>query len=256
MFFILSKTLNYLVMPFVVVCICFVLSVLVRNPLWRKRCFRTGFVLLFFFSNDFIANEMMMAWEPDTVAYKDIPKNYEWGIVLTGVTESEREPADRVYFSKGADRVTHTVQLYKLGLIKKILVTGGSGRLIQLHERESVQFRDAMLLMGVPEQDIVLEANSRNTHENAVEVKKIIDSLHIKPSQCLLITSAFHMPRSIACFRKVGMDIDYFTTDFHSHPRQFTPDVWLVPRVEAFLIWHRLIREWVGIGAYKIAGYV
>lgn len=256
MFFILSKTLNYLVMPFVVVCICFLLSVLLKNPLWRKRCFWTGFTLLFFFSNDFIANELMMAWEPDTIAYADMPKTYEWGIVLTGATESERKPADRVYFSKGADRVTHTIQLYKLGLIKKIMITGGSGRLLQLEEKEAVQFRDVMLLMGVSEDDILIEANSRNTHENALEAKKMVDSLGIDPSRCLLITSAFHMRRSIACFRKVGMDIDFFTTDFHSHPRHFTPDVLLVPRVEAILTWHKLVREWTGIMAYKLAGYV
>ena len=256
MFFILSKTLNYLVMPFVAVCICFLLSVILRNQTWRKRFFWTGFSLLFFFSNNFIANEMMLAWEPAAIAYNDIPKTYEWGIVLTGVTVTGREPADRVYFAHGADRVTHTVQLYKMGLIKKILVTGGSGRLLNIGEREAVQFRDAMLLMGVRENDILIEVDSRNTHESAVAVSRIAKDYNIIPGECLLITSAFHMPRSLACFRKAGMDMDYFTTDFYSHPRQFTPDILIVPRIESFIVWHKLIREWIGFIAYKSAGYV
>lgn len=256
MFFVLSKTLNYLAMPFVVTCLFFLLSVLIKKPLWKKRFFWAGFVLLFFFSNDFIVNEALLAWEPEPTAYKDIHRTYEWGIVLTGVTVSEREPNDRIYFSRGADRVTHTVQLYKLGLIKKILVSGGSGRLIQIEEREADDIKKAMVLMGVKEEDVITEVDSRNTHESAVEVKKILERKGIRPADCLLITSAFHLPRSIACYRKLGMNMDTFSTDFYSHPRKFTPDILIVPKVESFFAWHKLIREWTGFVAYKLVGYV
>lgn len=256
MFFILSKTLNYLVMPFVAVCICFLASVVLRNPKWKKRFFWAAFSLLFFFSNDFIANEIMLAWEPAPIAYKDMPRTYEWGIVLTGVTIAGRQPDDRVYFGSGTDRIVHTVQLYKLGLIKKILITGGSGRLVTIGEKEAESFKKAMLLMGVNEADIVTESNSRNTHESALEVKKMAAAVGLDGRNCILITSAYHMRRSIACFRKVGMDMDFFTTDFYTHPRTFTPDVLIVPRIEAFWTWHKVIREWVGFIAYKIAGYV
>lgn len=256
MFFILSKTLNYLVMPFVVVCILFLLSVLLRNVKWKKRFFWTGFVLLFFFSNDFIANEVMLEWEPDAVPYNDITKTYQWGVVLTGATVPQRKPNDRVYLTHGADRIVHTVQLYKLGLIKKILITGGSSRLLDIGEREADEFKEVMVLMGVHENDIVTESNSRNTHESALEVKKMADSLNLHADECLLITSAFHMRRSVACFKKVGLDMDFFTTDFYTHPRLFTPDVLIVPRIESFIIWHKLIREWVGMLAYRVAGYI
>jgi vancomycin permeability regulator SanA len=129
MFFILSKILNYLTMPLAIVCLCFLLHILIRRSNLKRIFFWTGFALLFFFSNAFIANEVMMVWEPDATPYIDMKKRYEYGIVLTGVTSSELTPRDRVYFHKGADRVTHTVQLYKLGIIKKIIVSGGSGRL-------------------------------------------------------------------------------------------------------------------------------
>lgn len=256
MFFLLSKTLSYLMMPFTVICLCLLASVLIRNAKWKKRLFWIAFSLLFFLSNDFIANEMMAAWEPDAVAYRDIKKKYAWGIVLTGVANKDREPKDRVYFAHGADRVTHAVQLYKLGLVKKLLVSGGSGRLINNEEREALVMKEAMILMGVPEEHIMVEPDSRNTHESAVEVKKILDVSHIEADSCLLITSAFHMRRSRACFRNEGLDLDIFSTDFYSHPRLFTPDVFIIPKLEAIGLWQRLMKEWVGMTAYKFAGYI
>lgn len=256
MFFILSKILNYLTMPLTIVCICLLLHVLIKKQPWKTRFFWIGFGMLFFFSNAFIANEVMLAWEPDATPYANIKRQYEYGLVLTGVTSPSAEPRDRVYFGKGADRVTHAVQLYKLGLVKKILVSGGSGRLLDIGESEAEDVREAMLLMGVPIEHITVETNSRNTHESALEVKKIFESEEVKASDCLLITSAFHMRRSIACFRKVKLDMDTFTTDFYTYKRTFTPDVWLVPRVEAMFVWQRLIKEWVGFVAYKLAGYV
>lgn len=256
MFFVLSKTLNYLTMPFVVVCLCLLLSAFIKNPIWRKRLFWTGLGLLLFLSNDFIANEVMTLWEPKATPYKDIHKTYELGIILTGVTELERKPQDRIYFKQGADRVFHTFQLYKLGLIKKILVSGGTGRLIDTGQRESEDIRTALILMGVDSTDVWVENDSKNTHQSAVEVKKILDAKDIAYKDCLLITSAFHIRRAIACYRKWGMDMDTFATDSYTHPRKFTPDILIVPKVEAFIIWNKLIREWVGFIAYKLVGYV
>jgi uncharacterized SAM-binding protein YcdF (DUF218 family) len=198
----------------------------------------------------------MLAWELDAVAFADVKKKYDYGIVLTGVTNPEKTPKDRVYFSKGADRVTHAVHLYKLGLIRQIIISGGRGRLVDIGEQEADELRDAMLIMGVPVGDIMTENNSRNTYESAVEVKKILDQRGIKPSECLLITSAFHMRRSLACFKKAEAGMDYFATDFYTHRRVFTPDVLFIPKVEAIFIWQRLFKEWIGFIAYKIAGYV
>lgn len=210
--------------------------------------------MLLFFSNDFIANEVMLAWELEATPIAEIKREYEMGIVLTGVTSGYREPADRVYFQKGVDRVTHAVQLYKEGIIHKILISGGSGRLVSVELPEADELKKAFVLMGVPEQDLLLENQSRNTAESAREVKKILGPT--KASDCLLITSAFHMRRSRACFAKAGIPMDTFTTDFYSHPRHYYPDVFLIPHVEAIMIWQKIIKEWVGMAAYKVAGYI
>jgi uncharacterized SAM-binding protein YcdF (DUF218 family) len=256
MFFILSKTISYITNPLVIVCLCFLLCALIKKQIWKKRFFITGLILLFFFSNDFIANEVMRLWQIEPTAYAQISKKYKYGVLLTGVTMGKLQPDDRVYFGKGADRVVHSMQLYKLGYIEKILVSGGNGRLIEIEEKEADELKKVLLLMGVKEEDILIENNSRNTHESAVEVKKIFEQQNIKPADCLLITSAFHMRRSAACFKKVGLDMDTFTTDMFIHPTFFTPDSLIVPSIDAFVIWTKLSKEWTGFMAYKVVGYI
>jgi uncharacterized SAM-binding protein YcdF (DUF218 family) len=255
MFFILSKTIDFLAMPFTWIVVIIIAAALTGNNRWKQRLLWTALGLLLFFSNSFLANEAMDAWEISTIAYDKLPP-HKLGIVLTGSTIPSRYPEDRVYFARGADRVTHTVQLFKLGKIKIILVSGGSGRIVTEEEPEANKFKKAMVMMGVPDSVIMLENETRNTFESAVAVKPMLDSLHLTGRDCLLITSAFHMRRSLACYHKAGLDIEPFTTDFYSNPRSFYPDNLLIPKLDAFLIWQKLVKEWVGMLAYKVAGYI
>lgn len=255
MFFFLSKTLNLLFLPLTLVFIFFILFVFVKKQPWKKRFFWTGFLLFLFFSNDFISNEVMRVWEVDTKPFSEVPP-HEVGIVLTGSTVPFLQPNDRVYFQRGADRVTHSIQLYKLGLIKKILVSGGSGRLLGEDEPEANKFKKVMLMAGVNEADLIIENKTRNTRESAVAVKRILDSLNVSAESCLLITSAFHMRRSMACYRKVGLVLESFSTDFYGVPdKPFIPTIF-IPSIQGFIIWEKLFKEWMGLVAYKIAGYI
>ena len=111
-----------------------------------------------------------------------------------------------------------------------------------------------MKLMSVDTTRIIVENESRNTFESAMNVKKNIRIAESKP--LLLITSAFHMRRSRACFKKAGVEVECFSTDFYTHPRYFTPDVLFVPNSEALVIWHKLFKEWAGMAAYWVAGYI
>ncbi|MBX2896238.1 MAG: YdcF family protein [Cyclobacteriaceae bacterium] len=255
MFFVLSKTINFLAMPLVLVCLLWISSRLIRNTKWKKRLGLAGLSLLLIISNDFITNEVALLWEPAATPYNQITKKYKLGILLTGVTKSNMQPDDRIYFQRGADRVTHTLQLYKLGIIEKILVSGGSGSLTQRTRQEADEIADALTLMGVPENDILIENQTRNTYESAIAVKAMLQE-KFKPADCLLITSAYHMRRSRACYVKAGWPCDTFTCDFLARERKFTPDVLLIPRAEAVTIWTTLMREWAGMVAYKFSGYI
>ena len=255
MFFVLSKILSFLFSPIAQVFVFFVLYVVVKKQPWKKYFFWIGFVLFLVFSNDFTSNEIMRMWEVDPKPFNEV-RPHQIGIVLTGTTIPFLQPDDRVYFQRGADRVTHTIQLYKLGLIKKILVSGGSGKLFRQDEPEANKYKKVMLLAGVNELDIIIENKTRNTYESGVAVKKILDSLHFKSEDCLLITSAFHMRRSLACYRKAGLTLEPFSTDFYGlADKPFIPTVF-IPSIQGFIIWEKLFKEWAGFVAYKIAGYI
>lgn len=255
MFFLLSKTLSYLIAPVVFITILMVMGVTLRNLRWRKRCLTIGLLLLLLLSNGFIVNEVSRLWELPATPMDAIQKKYQFGIVLTGVTKLNMEPADRVYFSRGADRFTHTVQLYKTGIISKIIISGGSGHLTKVRTQEADDLANAFRMFGVPQEDILIENKSKNTYESAQEIKRLFgDQVHSDNS--LLITSAFHMRRSRACFAKVGFSLDTFSTDFISHPRKLTIDALFIPQVEALVNWQILLHEWAGMVAYRMAGYI
>ncbi len=255
MFFVLSKLFTFLLMPYVQMVIWFLFGMFLRNKLWKKRFLWLGIIYLLFFSNKFIANEVMKWWEIPPTPYRVMKPVYEVGIILGGTTENNKEPRDRVYILKSADRMTQTIQLYKMGIIKKILVTGGSSNLIDTLYREADNMRRFLILCGIPDSSIIVENRARNTHENAVYSAAIINR-EFPGTRNLVITSAFHLRRAMDCFRKTGLAVDGFSTDFYSTKVKYTPDRLFIPDPESFILWQMLIREWLGILSYKIAGFI
>lgn len=242
-------------MPLVIVILLVIISLIIKNSSRKKRLLYFSLFLLYFWSNDFIANEAIKLWELPVTPFSEVSTTYEWGIVLTGVTKAEMDVTDRVYFSRGADRAYHAVQLYKMGLIKKILVSGGSGRLIDIGQREADDLAVAIELMGVPREDILVESESRNTHESAVEVKKILET-KTRPENCILITSGFHMRRSRACFKHEKWSVATFSADMLGHQRTASFDVLFIPKIDSLYIWQHIFKESIGYASYWVAGYI
>lgn len=251
MFFYLSKTLYFLAMPLTLICMAFLLSWFIKR--YRRTFFLTGLVLLFLFTNVFISNALLRWWEVEPVLISSLPK-YDVGIVLGGIT-SDKEPRDRVHTSGAADRVLHAVHLYREGKINKILVSGGSGKILQDSVTEAILLKRLLLQSGIPEADILVEDASRNTHENALFSKSLLDEK--APNQrYLLLTSAFHMRRASACFAKVGLPVGLYSADLRTDENKFTPDILFLPSSGGLHNWEIIIREMLGMMAYKVSGYI
>lgn len=253
MFFILSKVLDFLLMPLVWVFLVLLYAVFCKKPAKKRKAIYTGLLMLFFFSNSFIANKAFQAWEGEPLSLSSL-KDYHTAIVLTGVAENRKGHTDRVFFGRGADRVLHTVQLYKLGKVEKILISGGSGALSGKRIAEADQLRLVFRYCGILDSDIILENQSRNTKESSRYTKSLIDSLGI-PGEFLLVTSAFHMPRSMGCFEKAGIKVDAYPVDFYSNDRESNLETFIVPSVGALEKWTILIHEIIGYWVYKLMGY-
>jgi uncharacterized SAM-binding protein YcdF (DUF218 family) len=255
-FFYLSKTIAFLAMPLTLMAICWLGYLILKSGKWKKRALYAALSLSFLFTNNFLAQELMRWWEVPPTPIEEISGDYMVGVVLTGVALTDRELNDRVYFARGADRIVNALQLYKEGIIRKVLITGGTGRISDVGFPEAEALADFLRLAGVPSGDILLETKANNTYENALFTAEMLNELY--PSEkILLLTSAFHMRRSAACFRKQNVDFDVYSGDFYTRGiRAYGFGDFLFPNADALLLWHKLFKEWIGMLTYKLAGYI
>ncbi len=252
MFFIFSKLLAFIITPLVWIITLLFFSVFTKNEKRRKNYIHWALGLTLFFSNAFIFDECMRQWEIPATRYENL-KIYDAGIVLGGMVIYDQN-LDRLQFLRGSDRLFQALELYKRGTIKKIIFTGGSGSILHPDEKEGNYVKRYLLTLGVPEQNFLIENESRNTHENATFTKQLIDKENIKGNY-LLITSAFHMRRSLACFNKAGIIAAPYSTDRYSGPRKFEFDHLFIPNLSAMEDWNNFLKEIIGFVTYKIMGY-
>ncbi|MEZ5304442.1 MAG: YdcF family protein [Verrucomicrobiales bacterium] len=100
----------------------------------------------------------------------------------------------------------------------------------------------------------MVESGSRNTRENAANTAALLGG-EAKTARCLLVTSAFHMRRAMACFECVGLDCQPFATDHRGgSPGRFSP-AYLIPDPSGFSTWQLFVKEWAGMLVYRIIGY-
>lgn len=252
MFFVISKILDFVVTPMFWIFILLLIAVVSAKR--RKRALITAFVVTLLFSNMFIVDEFVRAWELSLTSYESIDNDYDVAIVLGGGVFFD-EQYQRANYGYNFHRYYDAMVLYKMGKVKKLLITGGSGALVNTHIKEAEYIRQLWLQFGVPDEDIIMESESRNTHENAVETKKVLKGLDIE-GKFLLVTSATHMRRALACFSKEEIEVVPFCADKKTGPRKFYPDYLLVPKSSALGRWNVLLHEWIGCITYKVAGYI
>jgi len=256
MFFILSKLLAFALKPLNWLALLAVFSLLTKNPRWRKRSVTALIITLLFFSNPWLVNQLARIWETGKRSPDTIIEPYDVGILLGGYVNFNADaPPGVLTFHQAGNRLTTTLMLYQTGKIRRILLSGGDGRLIGSDRPEAAVARTFLVQCGVPDSAIWIENNSRNTHENALFSKQMVDSL-APGGRCLLITSAWHIRRAEACFDKTGLDCDAFGMDFLAEKSNGNWLNWLEPDWKALLKWELLLKEWVGWLAYRGKGYV
>lgn len=196
----------------------------------------------------------MRAWEMHPSSAEKNGKVYDYAIVLGGVTTYYDKTNKQIGFNRSVDRLMQSIILYKKGIVKKIVFTGGDASILKDKNKEADIVAQYLKDIGLPAEDLIFENESRNTHENAMYVCKLL-----KPTgneNILLITSAFHMRRSLGCFKKVGMNPDYHVADLFSGERKFAPDHLLIPQIQILEYWSLLFHEISGYIVYNIMGYI
>ena len=187
------------------------------------------------------------------VAMSEIPVS-KCVVLLGGSVSLARPPRVEFDMSESIDRVRKAARLQQLAKGELIIVAAANnqhGSLFALSEAQVIK----MLLVewGVPESVVVLSKASNNTRENA-----LVSSLLIEELSCgrpLLVTSAAHMPRAVASFRMVGVDVFPVSTDVRVTTESSIRASDWIPNARSLKMTTNAMREWMGRKVYEFRGW-
>ena len=253
MFFYLSKVVGYLLEPLNVLIL---LQVAGLACLWSGRRRSAGWILGLTTATMLavailpIPQMLLRPLEQAVPRPTQLPPRID-GIVLLG--GSQDQELTRAYgmpsIPNDATRVTEFAALARRYPQAQLVFSGGSGNLGTNELTEADVLRLFMEQQGLDTKRLMLEDKSRNTHENAVFTKNLAQP---KAGQAwLLVTSASHMPRALAVFRKAGWSIDPYPTSYKVMPTGWS--LWF-DGIRQFRLLDYALHEWVGLEVYRLTG--
>ncbi|MHB8995084.1 MAG: YdcF family protein [Armatimonadota bacterium] len=254
MFFILSKTIGLLTYPLSLAFIGFLLFAVLRKrrEKWALGSFWFGFALLWFFSTSWGTDLMLRPLEKP-FANRDLPAKVDAILVLGGSLELSLSSPGQLEYNPAIDRFIYSLKLARRYPQALVIFSGGTADLFDQSKTEASLLKQDAEFFGVPAERLRVDDKSRNTRENATEAKKILDAAG--RTDVVLITSAFHMRRSLGCARKAGIEATPYAVDFRGH--WDTPNrLGWVPNANALADSSAAVREYVGLLAYRLQGYI
>lgn len=257
MYVYLSKILPLFVMPLgVVLLLCGVALLLLRREKIRaaKGVLVSVFVLLWVASMPVVAISLYRHLESryPPVALADIAAG-DCIVLLGGTIQPPLPPRVDVEFNESIDRVYKTAELLRAGKGHTVIVTAGNQPWSDSRWVEAELIRDLLVKWGVPHNSILLEGSSRNTRENALYSRNIINAIGC--TKTLLVTSAAHMPRSVAAFNSVNVGVTPVSTDVRIAGNDRFLLLTLLPDVRALDMTSKALRELIGQKVYEFQGW-
>lgn len=175
-------------------------------------------------------------------------------IVLGGPIDPDTSAAHHTpVVRNAADRIIAAAILARRHPNARVVFTGGNNNLIADGANEADYAGEILENLGVARERLIMEARSRNTYENAEFTKAVVEP---KPGErWLLVTSAYHMPRSVGLFRKAGFSVEPYPVDWRVGRRE---DVFDLEKIGAdgLVRTDIAVREWLGLLAYRLAGRI
>lgn len=253
MIYIISKIVSFFIDPIIWIVAFVIAGRLLRHRVWKRRCYIYAFVTLLIFSNTWLLNQIWDRYQWQPVSMDQIP-SAEAGILLGGLSSFD-ETLNMGFFGPSSDRFIQTNRLYEQHKIKSILITGGNIKFFREQTFSEAEFLgNSLVEAGVPRDRIHLETKAKNTLENARLSKRILDSLKIR-GPFIIVTSAVHMPRAVKIFRKAGLDVIPFPSNYLVTKDETRFKIsHLAPSTATLLNWSTLLREWMGLAQLALVG--
>ena len=257
MYVYLSKILPLFVMPLGLVLLLSLVALILlryRKRRWASLIVFLSFAILWIASMPVVADRLYRQIESSypPVALADVPVG-GCIVLLGGVVAAPLPPRLDLEMSDAVDRVYKAAQLHREGKGKMLIVSAGNQPWSQSPWDEADIVRELLIEWGVPEEAILLEGSSRNTRENALYSKNIIDSINCENP--LLVTSAAHMLRAVASFQSLGVRVFPVSTDVKAVDNSQLAPASFLPNAGALAMTSSAIREWIGQKAYRMQGW-
>jgi uncharacterized SAM-binding protein YcdF (DUF218 family) len=255
MFFVLSKTLGVLLLPtnfLIVLALVGVLLSLTRLARAGRRLMIAAILLLAVAAFSPLGNVLLYPLESRFPAWNAAQGAPDGIVVLGGPIDPDLSVAHDVPVIRAApDRIVAAAVLAHKYPNAKVVYSGGSSSLISNEAREADYAAAIFESLGVDRGRLIMDRASRNTYENAQFSKQL--AAPKAGERWLLVTSAFHMPRSVGLFRKAGFAVEPYPVDWHVGRgadalafTQFSTDGLVRTDIA--------VREWLGLIAYWLAG--
>jgi uncharacterized SAM-binding protein YcdF (DUF218 family) len=256
MFFEISKVVGFFAAPSNTLLVCLLVGLVLSRTVWR----RSGFGLMVVAGIGLavagwtpLGQALILPLEDRFPVYVEGGKPVDGIIILGGSLDTLVGPArGRPAVNEAAERLIEGVALARTWPMARVVFSGGEGRLVFEGQSEAAAARQVFGDLGLDMGRVTFEDRSRNTRENAVFSASLV-----RPragEHWLLVTSAFHMPRAIGCFRAVGFDVvaypvDHRTRGAADYARGFDTVGEGLRRTDIAM------REWVGLLVYRLSGY-
>ena len=263
MFLFLSKLLPLFVYPLGLCCILLTIALFLsyKRSRWAFMPIFVAFFILFIAGNTRFSSRLVKSLEWQYLPSQTMPKA-DAIVVLGGMTRNIDPPRIMPDVSERGDRLLYGAKLYKDGAAPLIVLSGGRIQWRGGGDSEAKDMASLLQLMGIPEEAMLLEPNSLNTYQNAAYTEPILEEKGIK--KILLVTSAMHMPRAIAIFKKRGIDAIPAPTDFIISDRDFTEVNYsfesrilsLIPDASNLELTTQAIKEYIGTFIYRLRGWL
>jgi uncharacterized SAM-binding protein YcdF (DUF218 family) len=258
LFFVLSKTLGVLLLPtnfLVVLGLIGALLLATRFAALGRKLMVVAIVLLAVCGFSPIGNLLLYPLEqrfPPCDAARGAPDGI---IVLGGSIDPDLSVAHKSPVVRSAgDRIVVTAALARRYPNARIVFSGGSGNLILDEAKEADYAAEVFASLGIEQSRLTIERQSRNTYENATFSKQLVAP---KPGErWLLITSAFHMPRAMGLFRKVGFAVEACPVDWRAGSSAAEMFWFTGTAGDGFGRTDLAVREWIGLLAYRLEGRI
>lgn len=252
----LSKFLSLLLQP-LPLALALLLAGLLLAP-WRVRMgwmlVVMGVGVLLFFSTPFVAHQLERSLEarfpPAPATAVD---SVDAIVVLGGAVRAPEAPRIHPDLSAAADRVWHAARLYHADRAPLVIASGGTLPWNDSTAAEAPAVVDVLESFGVPREDVLLEAESATTYENARYTAALCRERGLK--RIALVTSALHMRRALATFRRTGLTVVPAATDYNAVGHAIGP-LDLAPSASALSASRWAIHEYVGFLVYRWRGRI